>query len=96
MDIETLPTAVSETTPIQNEEEQISSATETPVLPNTPVNPELSVTPQPNQAPTKDPQKPSPKKPKKRKPRVPRDVTAPRQPLTGLYLLFPIIGINSS
>lgn len=25
----------------------------------------------------------SPKKPKKRKPRVPRDVTAPRQPLTG-------------
>ncbi|XP_053609690.1 high mobility group protein 20A [Plodia interpunctella] len=28
-------------------------------------------------------QKPSPKKPKKRKPKVPRDVTAPRQPLTG-------------
>ncbi|XP_063624146.1 high mobility group protein 20A isoform X1 [Cydia splendana] len=32
---------------------------------------------------SKDPQKPSPKKPKKRKPKVPRDVTAPRQPLTG-------------
>ncbi|XP_041979045.1 high mobility group protein 20A [Aricia agestis] len=31
----------------------------------------------------KDIQKPSPKKPKKRKPKVPRDVTAPRQPLTG-------------
>lgn len=31
----------------------------------------------------KDPQKPSPKKAKKRKPKVPRDVTAPRQPLTG-------------
>ncbi|KAI8436861.1 hypothetical protein MSG28_010313 [Choristoneura fumiferana] len=31
----------------------------------------------------KDPQKPSPKKSKKRKPKVPRDVTAPRQPLTG-------------
>lgn len=28
--------------------------------------------------------KPSPKKPKKRKPKVPRDVTAPRQPLTGM------------
>lgn len=27
----------------------------------------------------------SPKKPKKRKPKVPRDVTAPRQPLTGKY-----------
>ncbi|KAM3965237.1 high mobility group protein 2 [Aphomia sociella] len=32
---------------------------------------------------TKDPNKPSPRKPKKRKPKVPRDVTAPRQPLTG-------------
>ncbi|XP_059052165.1 high mobility group protein 20A [Achroia grisella] len=31
----------------------------------------------------KDLQKPSPRKPKKRKPKVPRDVTAPRQPLTG-------------
>ncbi|KAL0883084.1 hypothetical protein ABMA27_016550 [Loxostege sticticalis] len=31
----------------------------------------------------KDNPKPSPKKPKKRKPKVPRDVTAPRQPLTG-------------
>lgn len=29
--------------------------------------------------------KTSPKKPKKRKPKVPRDVTAPRQPLTGMY-----------
>lgn len=28
--------------------------------------------------------KTSPKKPKKRKPKVPRDVTAPRQPLTGM------------
>lgn len=28
--------------------------------------------------------KTSPKKPKKRKPKVPRDVTAPRQPLTGV------------
>ncbi|XP_068633752.1 high mobility group protein 20A [Battus philenor] len=36
---------------------------------------------------TKDLQKPSPKKPKKRKPKVPRDVTAPRQPLTG-YVRF--------
>ncbi|CAG5045980.1 unnamed protein product [Parnassius apollo] len=35
----------------------------------------------------KDAQKPSPKKPKKRKPKVPRDVTAPRQPLTG-YVRF--------
>lgn len=38
-----------------------------------------------------DGQKPSPKKPKKRKPKVPRDVTAPRQPLTGnvnLYNIF--------
>ncbi|XP_032517610.2 high mobility group protein 20A [Danaus plexippus] len=32
---------------------------------------------------SKDIQKPSPKKPKKRKPKIPRDVTAPRQPLTG-------------
>ncbi|XP_045773257.1 high mobility group protein 20A isoform X2 [Maniola jurtina] len=32
----------------------------------------------------KDVQKPSPKKPKKRKPKTPRDVTAPRQPLTEL------------
>ncbi|KAI5637237.1 HMG (high mobility group) box domain-containing protein [Phthorimaea operculella] len=31
---------------------------------------------------SKDP-KPSPKKPKKRKPKAPKDVTAPRQPLTG-------------
>ncbi|CAH0715483.1 unnamed protein product, partial [Brenthis ino] len=36
---------------------------------------------------SKDSQKPSPKKPKKRKPKVPRDVTAPRQPLTG-YVRF--------
>lgn len=36
---------------------------------------------------SKDTQKPSPKKPKKRKPKVPRDVTAPRQPLTG-YVRF--------
>ncbi|XP_039753449.1 high mobility group protein 20A isoform X2 [Pararge aegeria] len=33
---------------------------------------------------SKDIQKPSPKKPKKRKPKTPRDVTAPRQPLTEL------------
>lgn len=33
---------------------------------------------------SKDIQKPSPKKPKKRKPKIPRDVTAPRQPLTGI------------
>lgn len=37
---------------------------------------------------SKDTQKPSPKKPKKRKPKVPRDVTAPRQPLTGMSLLI--------
>ncbi|CAH2096122.1 unnamed protein product [Euphydryas editha] len=36
---------------------------------------------------SKDVQKPSPKNPKKRKPKVPRDVTAPRQPLTG-YVRF--------
>ncbi|CAH2262820.1 high mobility group protein 20A isoform X1 [Pararge aegeria] len=36
---------------------------------------------------SKDIQKPSPKKPKKRKPKTPRDVTAPRQPLTG-YVRF--------
>ncbi|XP_026499578.1 high mobility group protein 20A [Vanessa tameamea] len=36
---------------------------------------------------SKDVQKPSPKKPKKRKPKIPRDVTAPRQPLTG-YVRF--------
>ncbi|RVE50845.1 hypothetical protein evm_004412 [Chilo suppressalis] len=35
----------------------------------------------------KDVQKTSPKKPKKRKPKVPRDNTAPRQPLTG-YVRF--------
>lgn len=41
-------------------------------------------TPAPTAA--KEPQKPSPKKPKKRKPKVPRDVTAPRQPLTGKHV----------
>ncbi|KOB74316.1 putative high mobility group 20A isoform 1 [Operophtera brumata] len=87
MEIETPPTAVSETTSTQNEEDPISSATETPVPSSPPVNPELSAAPQLTQAPTIDPQKPSPKKPKKRKPRVPRDITAPRQPLTG-YVRF--------
>lgn len=43
---------------------------------------------------SKDSQKPSPKKPKKRKPKVPRDVTAPRQPLTGGYLLRCILFLN--
>lgn len=38
-------------------------------------------------ASSKELQKPSPKKPKKRKPKLPRDNTAPRQPLTG-YVRF--------
>lgn len=80
---------VFETVPSQSEEEPSSSATEIPVLPppTTPVNLEVSAVPQSTQAPNKEPQKPSPKKPKKRKPKVPRDVTAPRQPLTGLFVL---------
>lgn len=71
-------------------EEQSSSAMEPPILPHpgTPLNSEVSAVPQPTQAPRKDPQKPSPKKPKKRKPKAPRDVTAPRQPHTGLYYRF--------
>lgn len=35
------------------------------------------------QSTSKDTPKSNSKKPKKRKPKVPRDVTAPRQPLTG-------------
>ncbi|XP_013196997.1 high mobility group protein 20A [Amyelois transitella] len=59
------------------EQEQIVAAA--PVGNNTESSNILSTS-----APTKDNvQKPSPKKPKKRKPKVPRDVTAPRQPLTG-------------
>ncbi|XP_013164873.1 PREDICTED: high mobility group protein 20A isoform X1 [Papilio xuthus] len=52
-----------------------------------PSNTENDPEPGSNAAIVKDPQKPSPKKPKKRKPKVPRDVTAPRQPLTG-YVRF--------
>lgn len=37
---------------------------------------------------SKETPKPSPRKPKKRKPKVPRDETAPKQPLTGTHI-FP-------
>lgn len=40
-----------------------------------------------NTIPVNKESKPS-KKPKKRKPRIPRDMTAPRQPLTGIYVSY--------
>lgn len=43
---------------------------------------------------SKDAQKPSPKKPKKRKPKTPRDVTAPRQPLTGENKIYSLMQIT--
>ncbi|KAJ2949158.1 hypothetical protein O0L34_g6099 [Tuta absoluta] len=48
-------------------------------IPTTAISPNDN---EPAKLASKDP-KPSPKKPKKRKPKAPRDVTAPRQPLTG-------------
>lgn len=49
----------------------------------TPHNNNIETPPTPTAMPVSEVQKPSPKKPKKRKPKVPRDNTAPRQPLTG-------------
>lgn len=93
MDVEPPNAAVIEAALSQNEEELNSSTAENTAPPATAaVNLEANAIPQPSQGSTKEPQKPSPKKPKKRKPRVPRDVTAPRQPLTGLlHQLFFII-----
>ncbi|XP_045541595.1 high mobility group protein 20A-like [Papilio machaon] len=69
-----------DTTKTCNEQETLQST-----IP--PSNNENDPDPGSNVAIVKDPQKPSPKKPKKRKLKVPRDVTAPRQPLTG-YVRF--------
>lgn len=69
--------AMTEDTTKTSNEQELPQSTIPPI--NTENEPETGS----NVAVVKDPQKPSPKKPKKRKPKVPRDVTAPRQPLTG-------------
>lgn len=86
-----IPPTTAETAPTQNEEESKPSPSiiEPPPTANAAVpaaqtdEVALPLPAQQFQAPVKEAQKPSPRKPKKRKPKVPRDVTAPRQALTG-------------
>ncbi|KAG6452835.1 high mobility group protein 20A [Manduca sexta] len=84
-------TVITDAPKYNNEEEQkpvnIESNIQTSGNTTTVVATPVEVVAAPITTAIKDPQKPSPKKPKKRKPRVPRDVTAPRQPLTG-YVRF--------
>ncbi|XP_045541624.1 high mobility group protein 20A-like [Papilio machaon] len=96
MQTETHDNLIRESEPVQPSELQIiktedttKTCNEQETLQSTipPSNNENDPDPGSNVAIVKDPQKPSPKKPKKRKPKVPRDVTAPRQPLTG-YVRF--------
>lgn len=86
--METLSTlGAAETGLCKNEDPKPSAlTTESPALANTPVHSaEAAASAVPAQVPAKEAQKPSPRKPKKRKPKVPRDVDAPRQPLTGIF-----------
>lgn len=78
----------NEEVPKPNNEQDLSSTVNTPVNGNDAeaVN---------NPVSSKDSQKPSPKKPKKRKPKMPRDVTAPRQPLTGLCFVLSLYLISN-
>ncbi|KAJ8722137.1 hypothetical protein PYW08_004539 [Mythimna loreyi] len=84
MDSEPPPTeTTTDSPPTQNEEEpnkDLNSGANT-VVPAAATASELAAPPVPSVI--KDTQKSNSKKPKKRKPKVPRDVTAPRQPLTG-------------
>lgn len=84
MESELPPTeATTELPSTQNEEEpnnELNTSTNA-AAPIATTSGELAATPVPSVL--KDAQKSNSKKPKKRKPKVPRDVTAPRQPLTG-------------
>lgn len=70
-----------EVTKPSNSEQELSSTVTTPINEN---DTEAAN----STANSKDSLKPSPKKPKKRKPKTPRDVTAPRQPLTGSHFIL--------
>ncbi|XP_069359378.1 high mobility group protein 20A isoform X2 [Maniola hyperantus] len=87
MEIETAQTNEVQTVPNEEPAKSTNADQETnAAAPASSVNGnEADAGPQPLNS--KDIQKPSPKKPKKRKPKTPRDVTAPRQPLTG-YVRF--------
>ncbi|XP_069359379.1 high mobility group protein 20A isoform X3 [Maniola hyperantus] len=84
MEIETAQTNEVQTVPNEEPAKSTNADQETnAAAPASSVNGnEADAGPQPLNS--KDIQKPSPKKPKKRKPKTPRDVTAPRQPLTEL------------
>lgn len=88
MDAEPLPHEVpSESPSAIIEEETTNKENHTnAVAPAVTTGTELSA---PSALPTaKDTPKSNSKKPKKRKPKVPRDVTAPRQPLTGNFSIY--------
>lgn len=75
--------AITESPSTQSEEpnKDPNSTANAPNVPTAASAVELAAPPIPSVI--KDTQKSNSKKPKKRKPRIPRDVTAPRQPLTG-------------